>query len=120
MKDLRLADGRDRLVRHGHGPARTIQTGIGAVEVARVKVRDRAAVGDGERIRFTSNPAAVGAAHEEPGRPFAGALLSGHLDGRLPGGRWQRSWARMRRIFLRRTVRPSILAAWALITSSNR
>jgi transposase-like protein len=54
MKDLKLADGRDRLVRHGHGPARTIQTGIGAVEVARVKIRDRAAVGDGERIRFTS------------------------------------------------------------------
>ena len=41
MKDLKLADGRDRLVRHGHGPARTIQTGIGAVEVARVKIRDR-------------------------------------------------------------------------------
>ena len=47
-------DGRRRLVRHGHGPARTIQTGIGAVEVARVKIRDRAAPGDGERIRFTS------------------------------------------------------------------
>ena len=29
MKDLKLADGRDRLVRHGHGPTRTIQTGIG-------------------------------------------------------------------------------------------
>jgi transposase-like protein len=54
MKNLKLSDGRDRLVRHGHGPARTIQTGIGAVEVARVKIRDRAALGDGERIRFTS------------------------------------------------------------------
>ena len=54
MKDLKLADGRDRLVRHGHGPARTIQTGIGAVEVARVKIRDRGAVGDVERVRFTS------------------------------------------------------------------
>src|SRR5665648_454400 len=54
MKDLRLADGRDRVVRHGHGPERTIQTGIGAVEVARVKIRDRGAIGDGERIRFTS------------------------------------------------------------------
>ena len=54
MKDLKLADGRDRLVRHGHGPARTIQTGIGAVEVDRVKIRDRGAAGDGERIRFTS------------------------------------------------------------------
>jgi putative transposase len=54
MKDLKLADGRDRLVRHGHGPARTIQTGIGRVEVARVKIRDRAVAGAGERIRFTS------------------------------------------------------------------
>src|ERR1700733_1955357 len=54
MKDFRLADGRDRVVRHGHGPERTIQTGIGAVEVARVKIRDRGAIGDGERIRFIS------------------------------------------------------------------
>src|SRR5476651_348424 len=55
MKDFRLADGRDRVVRHGHGPERTIQTGIGAVEVARVKIRDRGTIGDGERIRFTSS-----------------------------------------------------------------
>ena len=43
-KDLKLADGRDRLVRHGHGPERMIQTGIGAIEVQRVKIRDRAPV----------------------------------------------------------------------------
>ena len=54
MKDLRLADGRARVVRHGHGPVRTIQTGIGPVEVARVKIRDRGASSDGERIRFSS------------------------------------------------------------------
>jgi transposase-like protein len=54
MKGLKLPDGRDRLVRHGHGPERTIQTGIGPVEVERVKIRDRAAAEDGERIRFTS------------------------------------------------------------------
>src|SRR6202049_4786247 len=54
MKELKLGDGRDRLVRHGHGPARTIQTGIGPVEVARVKIRDRGVAGDGERIRVTS------------------------------------------------------------------
>src|SRR4030088_437642 len=54
MKGLKLPDGRDRLVRHGHGPVRTIQTGIGAVEVARVKIRDRATASDGERLRFTS------------------------------------------------------------------
>jgi putative transposase len=54
VKDLRLADGRARVVRHGYGPARTIATGIGPVEVARAKIRDRGAAGDGERIRFSS------------------------------------------------------------------
>jgi putative transposase len=54
MKDLKLADGRDRVVRHGHGPTRTIQTGIGPVDVNRVRIRDRGAASDGERIRFTS------------------------------------------------------------------
>jgi putative transposase len=53
-KDLKLADGRDRLVRHGHGPERVIQTGIGPVEVQRIKIRDRAAGPAGERIRFSS------------------------------------------------------------------
>jgi transposase-like protein len=54
MKEWKLPDGRDRLVRHGHGPERTIQTGIGPVAVARVKIRDRWAASAGERIRFTS------------------------------------------------------------------
>src|SRR3981189_1384249 len=54
MKGLKLPDGRDRLVRHGPGPVRTIQTGIGAVEGGRGKSRDRAAASDGERVRFTS------------------------------------------------------------------
>ncbi len=51
---LRLPDGRSRLVRHGHGPEREIQTGIGPVPVARVKIRDRGAGDSGERIRFNS------------------------------------------------------------------
>lgn len=54
MKDMRLADGRERLVRHGRGPERVIQTGIGPVEVRRVKLRDRGASEGAERIRFTS------------------------------------------------------------------
>jgi len=61
MKGERMADGRDRVVRHGHAPARVVQTGIGPVEVQRVKLRDPGAgiVGErppeqGERIRFTS------------------------------------------------------------------
>jgi putative transposase len=53
-KDLKLPDGRDRVVRHGHGPQRAIQTGVGAVEVRRAKVRDRGDVGTADKIRFTS------------------------------------------------------------------
>jgi hypothetical protein len=51
-KDLKLPDGRDRVVRHGHGPQRAIQTGVGPVEVRRAKVRDRGEVGAEEKIRF--------------------------------------------------------------------
>ena len=54
-KDLKLPDGRDRIVRHGHGPQRAIQTGVGPVEVRRAKVRDRAEVGAEEKIRFSSS-----------------------------------------------------------------
>jgi len=58
MQDLRLPDGRARLVRHGHGPERAIQTGIDPVPVpvpvARVRVRDRGASGPEDRVRFTS------------------------------------------------------------------
>ena len=54
-KDLQLPDGRDRIVRHGHGPHRAIQTGVGPVEVRRAKVRDRGEVGTEEKIRFTSS-----------------------------------------------------------------
>jgi len=52
---LRTTDGHQRVVRHGHGPERQVQTGIGPVAVRRPKVRDRG--GDetaGERIRFSS------------------------------------------------------------------
>ena len=54
MKGLRLADGRERVVRHGHAPERLVQTGIGPVAVRRVKLRDRGAGDGAERIRFTS------------------------------------------------------------------
>jgi putative transposase len=55
MKGERLPDGRERIVRHGHGPERQVQTGIGPVAVRRAKLRDRA-VGEAgaDRIRFTS------------------------------------------------------------------
>jgi len=86
VKDLKLADGRARVVRHGYGPARTIATGIRPVEVARAKLRDRGAAGDSERIRFSSAILPLGAAHPEFGRAVAAAVPARHLDGRFPGG----------------------------------
>jgi putative transposase len=55
VKDLKLPDGRDRVVRHGHGPQRAIQTGVGPVEVRRANMRDRADVAAEEKIRFSSS-----------------------------------------------------------------
>lgn len=49
--DVRLMDGRQAVVRNGHLPERTIQTGIGDVEVKVPKVRDRS----GSGIVFNSN-----------------------------------------------------------------
>jgi putative transposase len=53
--DLELPDGRQRVVRHGHDPARPIQTGIGPVEVSKPKARDRGATRADERIRYSSS-----------------------------------------------------------------
>jgi len=66
LSEERLPDGRQRVVLHGAGPERTIQTGpdrarpgqtgIGAIPVRRRKVRDRATDAAPEaKIRFTSN-----------------------------------------------------------------
>ncbi len=49
-----LPDGRQRVVRHGYGPERSIQTGIGSLDVRCPKVRDRATGQDEDKIRFTS------------------------------------------------------------------
>src|SRR3954467_13064834 len=51
--DLTDDQGRRRLGRNGHAPERSIQTGVGSVEVRRPRVRDR---GDGgsEPVRFSS------------------------------------------------------------------
>ncbi len=46
--------GRQRLVRNGFLPERTIQTGIGPVPVRQPRVRDRGASAPGAKIRFTS------------------------------------------------------------------
>ena len=43
-KDLKLPDGRDRVVRHGHGPYRTIQTALAEKERAMISTRTKAAL----------------------------------------------------------------------------
>ena len=79
---------RERLVRHGLGPERGIQTGIGPVEVRRVKLRDRGASERAERIRFTSSILPRWARRTPSlGCPAADPLSArGLLDGRFPGG----------------------------------
>jgi putative transposase len=52
--DEKLPDGRQRVVRHGHDPVRTIQTGIGPIEVEKPKARDRGAPDVKTRIRYSS------------------------------------------------------------------
>ena len=47
--------GRHLVVRNGHCPERTIQTGLGPMEVKRPRVDDRRVDQDGNRFRFTSS-----------------------------------------------------------------
>jgi transposase-like protein len=52
--DERDAQGHRLVVRNGHMPARSIQTGVGPVEVRRPRVDDRRTDATGERVQFTS------------------------------------------------------------------
>jgi transposase-like protein len=51
---LRNASGNRLVVRNGHLPSRTIQTGIGQVEVQQPRVNDKRIDEDGQHIRFSS------------------------------------------------------------------
>jgi putative transposase len=74
-KDLKLPDGRDRVVRHGHGPHRAIQTGVGPVEVRRAKGARQGRRGRrGENPLHLVDPAEVGAANEKSRCAVAGPL----------------------------------------------
>jgi putative transposase len=53
-QDLRDVSGRHTVVRNGHLPARTIQTGVGAVEVQQPRVNDKRIDENGQHIRFSS------------------------------------------------------------------
>src|SRR3712207_3074071 len=86
MRGLRLPDGRERLVRHGLGPERLVQTGIGPVPVRRVKLRDRGAGSERERIRFTSALLPRWARRTPSLDALLPVLYLRGVSGRLPGG----------------------------------
>ncbi len=52
-RELRASDGKQRVVRNGYLPSRTVLTGAGPLEVRRPRVRDKEA-GQEEPIKFTS------------------------------------------------------------------
>ncbi|SDR44939.1 IS256 family transposase [Pseudovibrio sp. Tun.PSC04-5.I4] len=52
--DLKLPDGRQRVVRHGHLPERQVQTGVGPVTVSKPRIRDRDENAE-EKIHYHSN-----------------------------------------------------------------
>src|SRR5215217_1193527 len=81
MKGMRLPDGRERVVRHGHGPERAVQTGIGPVAVRRVKLRGR---GGGVRSPMVPRMSSTGRARNMDASILAciatpGAAASNHV-----------------------------------------
>ncbi len=54
-EDLRDEEGHRLVVRNGHQKPRTIDTGVGEIEVRQPRVNDRRIDEDGKRIRFSSN-----------------------------------------------------------------
>jgi putative transposase len=52
--DRRDAEGKRLVVRNGLAPKRSIQTGLGSIEVQRPRINDRRLDDDGNRIQFTS------------------------------------------------------------------
>ena len=82
--DLKLLDGRQRVVRHGHDPEHSIQTKIGPVEVEKLKARDRGAAIAEERIRYSSSilPKWARRTKSLDGRTFGGQRNNGSLCSR--------------------------------------
>ena len=88
MKDLKLAR-RSRPSCPARSRSRRGRSRRGSVlsRSSRVKIRDRGAASDGERIRFTSAILPLWARRTKSLDALAaGALPARHLDGRLPGG----------------------------------
>jgi hypothetical protein len=101
-----LEDGRQRIVRHGFGPERQVQTGIGALDVQRPKVRDRMVPeGPAEKIRFTSHILPKWARRTVSLDALLPVLyLKGNLDRRFPGGAVSHSGTRRAQPVVERRV----------------
>src|SRR6186997_2145260 len=84
-KDLKLPDGRDRVVRHGHGPHRA-DRGRACRGPSRQGTRPGRGGRRGEDPLHLVDPAEVGAKDEEPRCAVAGSLPARSVDRRLPGG----------------------------------
>ncbi len=85
-KDLKLPDGRDRIVRHGHGPYRAIQTGVGPLRFVAPRSATGGEVGAEEKIRFTSSILPNGRGGRRGFDALSPVLyLRGGVDRRLPG-----------------------------------
>src|SRR6266542_1445024 len=78
-RELKDERERQRVVRNGYLPARTIQTGIGEVPVKAPRVRESTR---DDQVPL-KHPAALPAAHEEYRRAAALVVLERTLDGRL-------------------------------------
>ena len=75
-RELKDERERQRVVRNGYQPERSIQTGIGDVPVKAPRVRDRQ-----RTIKFSSNILPrYPAAHEEPGGAAAVVIFEGPLN----------------------------------------
>ena len=91
-------DGRARLVRHGHLPAREVLTGIGAVPVKVPRVRDRG--GDAEKVRFTSTILPPPAESQIHRGASALALPQRYFHRRLSRSACSPAWAQCRWVVL--------------------
>jgi hypothetical protein len=79
-------DGRQRAVRHGHALSRSVQTGIGPIEVTRPKVGDRTAVPSEEKIHQPRRSCRAGRVRRGASTSCCHPRPAGRFDRSRPGG----------------------------------
>jgi hypothetical protein len=86
-RDLKLPDGRDRIVRHGHGPHRAIQTGSGLSRSVAPRCATGATWAQRRKSASPRRSCRSGRGGREESRcAIAGSLPAWGIDRRLPGG----------------------------------